>query len=102
MKTRMESDSIGVLEVPAGAYYGVQTLRGHENFQITGNLMSYEFVKNIVRVKKAAARVNGKHGYVPTKIATAIVTACDEILSGKFRENFIHQIIFHCFTYNCT
>ena len=93
MKTRMESDSIGVLEVPAGAYYGVQTLRGHENFQITGNLMSYEFVKNIVRVKKAAARVNGKHGYVPTKIATAIVTACDEILSGKFRENFITDAV---------
>ena len=93
MKTRMESDSIGVLEVPAGAYYGVQTLRGHENFQITGNLMSYEFVKNIVRVKKAAARVNGKHGYMPAKIATAIVTACDEILSGKFRENFITDAV---------
>ena len=93
MKTRIENDSIGALEVPAGAYYGVQTLRGHENFQITGKAMSYEFVKNVVRIKKAAARVNGEHGYVPKQISEAMITACDEILSGKFKDDFITDAI---------
>ena len=93
MKVRQESDSIGVLDVPAGAYYGVQTLRGHENFNITGNAMSEEFVKNIVRIKRAAARVNGKHGYVPKEIAQAIVSACDESLEGKFKKHFITDAV---------
>ncbi len=93
MKTRIENDSIGALEVPAGAYYGVQTLRGHENFQITGKAMSYEFVKNVVRIKKAAARVNGEQGYVPKQISDAMITACDEILSGKFKDDFITDAI---------
>ena len=55
---RKESDSIGELEVPDNAYYGVQTLRGYENFHITGNLMNYQFVKNITRIKRAAAQVS--------------------------------------------
>jgi aspartate ammonia-lyase len=49
---RKESDSIGELEVPDNAYYGVQTLRGFENFQITGHKMNDTFVRNIVKIKK--------------------------------------------------
>lgn len=93
MKVRVESDSIGILEIPTGAYYGVQTLRGHENFHITGNVMSEAFVKNIVRIKRAAARVNGRHGYVPSHIAEAMVRACDEALEGKFNEHFITDAV---------
>ncbi len=93
METRKESDSIGTLDVPAGAYYGVQTLRGHENFQITGTLMNGRFVDNIVKIKKAAAKVNGKYGYIKKEIAEAIVSACEEILSGKLRENFITDAV---------
>lgn len=93
MNTRAEGDSIGVLEVPEKAYYGVQTLRGYENFHITGTLMNYQFVKNITRIKRAAARVNGKHGYVPNAITDVIVRACDEILDGKFKENFITDAV---------
>lgn len=92
-RVRIESDSVGSMEVPADVYYGVQTLRGYENFRITGTLVNWDFIKNVVKIKKAAAQVNGRYGYVPENIANAIVTACDEILSGKFREDFITDAI---------
>ena len=91
--TRTESDSIGVLEVPAGAYYGVQSLRGAENFHITGSLMNYQFIKNITRIKRAGARVNGKHGYIPLEISKAIVRVCDEILMGELKDEFITDAV---------
>lgn len=92
-KTRLESDSVGQMRVPAEVYYGVQTLRGYENFRITGTLMRWDFIKNIVKIKKAAARVNLKNGQVSEEIANAIITACDEILADKFKEDFITDAI---------
>ena len=89
MKTRLESDSVGSLNIPADAYYGVQTLRGFENFQITGLRVDGNFIKNITLIKKSAALVNGEYGYIPKPIADAIVTACEEILDGKFDNEFI-------------
>ncbi len=89
MQTRTESDSVGALEIPADAYYGVQTLRGFNNFQISGAKTNVDFIKNIVIIKKAAATVNGRLGYIPQKIAQAIICACDEILQGKLLDNFI-------------
>ena len=83
MNKRIECDSIGQIEVPMDAYYGVHTLRGHENFQITGRTMSGDFIKNIAKIKKAAAKLNGECGYVDEKISAAMVQACDEILAGK-------------------
>ena len=74
-KMRKESDSIDVLEVPEEAYYGVQTLRGFENFQITGTKMNSAFIKNITKIKKVAAKVNGKYGYIQTETAEAIIRA---------------------------
>ena len=93
MRTRSESDSVGTLEIPFDAYYGVQTLRGFENFQISGARMHTEFIKNIAVIKKAAAKVNGKYGFIKKEIANAIVTACDEILQGKFANDFITDAI---------
>lgn len=90
---RKESDSIGELEVPDNAYYGVQTLRGFENFQITGIKMNDTFIRNIAKIKKAAAKVNGKYGYIKTEISEAINTACNEILNGKFQEDFITDAV---------
>ena len=52
-KMRLESDSIGTMEVPKEAYYGVQTLRAKENFAITGNKMHPVFIKELAKVKKA-------------------------------------------------
>ena len=92
-KTRIESDSVGSMRVPADVYYGVQTLRGHENFQISGVLMNWQFIKNIIKIKKVAAKINGEHGYIPKEISQAIITACDEVLSDKFKEDFITDAI---------
>lgn len=91
--TRTESDSIGALEIPAEAYYGVQTCRGRDNFYITGVKTNEKFVKNVVRVKKAAAIINEKCGSIQSDIAQAIVRACDEALRGDFDAEFITDAI---------
>ena len=93
MNTRRESDSVGALDIPENAYYGVQTLRGFQNFQISGAKVNDLFIKNITLIKKAAAKVNAQYGYIDEKIAEAICTACDEILQGKLREHFITDAI---------
>ena len=86
---RMERDSIGMKEVPEGAYYGVQSLRAAENFHITGLTMHPEIINSLAYIKKAAAITNCEVGMLDKKIANAIVKACDEILEGKFRSDFI-------------
>lgn len=86
---RTESDSIGELQVERDAYYGVQTLRAKRNFSITDSKMNFTFVKNIVLIKKAAALVNGVYGILDQARAEAIVSACDEVLAGKHRKEFV-------------
>ncbi|MDD6927570.1 MAG: aspartate ammonia-lyase [Candidatus Borkfalkiaceae bacterium] len=89
IKTRLESDSVGELSVPSEAYYGIQSLRAKNNFDITGNAMSPTFIKNITLIKKAAAIVNGEYGLLEKERADAIVFACDEVLGGKYSDSFI-------------
>ncbi len=89
MDTRKERDSVGELEVPKEAYFGVQSLRGAQNFQITGGKIHPEMVKNVVRIKRAAAIVNANCKELDEQTAAAIVGACDEILNGKFADQFI-------------
>ena len=86
---RIESDSIGKKEVPLSAYYGVQSLRAKENFKISGRKVHPEFIRSIIEIKKAAALTNKQVGALPENIADAMITACDEILSGKFLDHFI-------------
>ncbi|ETP71916.1 aspartate ammonia-lyase [Lachnospiraceae bacterium JC7] len=86
---RIEHDSIGDKEVPVGVYYGVQTLRAAENFRITGLTMHPEIVNSLAYIKKAAAITNCEIGLLDRKVTEAIVNACDEILAGKFRNDFI-------------
>lgn len=59
---RLESDSIGTMEVPEDAYYGVQALRAKENFPITGTPVHPVFIKNLAKIKRAAAITNRKAG----------------------------------------
>lgn len=92
-KTRWESDSIGAMEIPADAYYGVQSYRGRQNFHITGIPLNHRFVMNIVRIKKAAALTNAKVGLLDAKTADAIVRACDEAQDGKLDAGFITDSI---------
>ena len=89
MLSRMEHDSIGALNVPEEAYYGVQSIRAATNFQITHRPLHPVLIDSIVMVKKAAAITNEKSGKLDQQIAQAIIQACDEILEGKFREDFI-------------
>jgi len=89
IKYRIEKDSIGEKQVPEDAYYGVQSLRALENFSITGLTMHPEMIISIVEIKKAAAITNCEVGLIDKKTADAIVKACDEIISGKFRDQFI-------------
>ena len=86
---RTEHDSIGLKDVPADAYYGVQTLRAAENFYITGLKMNPELINSIAQIKKAAAITNYEVGELDKKRADAIVKACDEIIKGKFHDQFI-------------
>ena len=86
---RIEKDSIGEKEVPADAYYGVQTLRAAENFRITGLKMHPEMINSLAYIKKAAAITNCEIGLLDRHVADAIVGACDEILQGKFQKDFI-------------
>ncbi|MBQ9748868.1 MAG: aspartate ammonia-lyase [Clostridia bacterium] len=90
---RIERDSIGDLEVPADAYYGVQTLRGARNFQITGRGLHPLFIKNMAKIKKACALVNGHIGAISSEKVDAMVAACDEIIAGGLTEAFISDAI---------
>lgn len=86
---RIEADSIGSLVVPAEAYYGVQAERASQNFKITGLKMSPEFLSNLALIKKAAAMINHEIGLIDSDQTRAIEQACDEVIDGKFSEDFI-------------
>ena len=93
MLSRMEHDSIGALNVPVEAYYGVQSMRAATNFQITHRPLHPVLIDSIVMVKKAAAITNEKSGKLDQSIAQAIIKACDEILDGNLRDQFIVDAI---------
>jgi aspartate ammonia-lyase len=92
---RIEKDFLGEREIPAEAYYGVQTLRGKENFHITGVPMSREpyFVQAFGHVKKAAAMANRDLGVLDGRIADAIIAACDRVIAGDMNNQFITDFI---------
>lgn len=89
MNYRLESDSIGEKFVPVDSYYGVQTLRAFENFNITALRMNEEFINSLVQIKKAAAISNYEAKLLTKDITDAIITACDEIIQGKLHDQFI-------------
>lgn len=93
MKTRTEFDSIGKLEVPADAYYGVQSLRAMQNFRITGRKLHPQFIESLAVIKKAAALTNYRAGQMEAQRAHAIMKACDEVIEGKFADQFIVDAI---------
>ena len=94
-KFRVESDLLGELQVPAEAYYGVQTQRAINNYKISGKHMcDYpEYVKAIAYVKLAAAEANHELGQLPDDVAVAMCRACREIIDGKFHENFVTDMV---------
>jgi aspartate ammonia-lyase len=93
--TRTEHDLLGDFQVPADAYYGVQTARALENFKITGQPLSVfpNFIKALAMVKLAAARANFETDGFSKEILTAIEGACQEIIDGKLHDQFTLDIL---------
>lgn len=89
-KTRIESDLLGEKEIPMEALYGVQTVRGMENFRISNfHLKNYpHFIKGLAYTKWGAAEANHQLGILTDEQYRAIVAACKELLEGKHYENF--------------
>ncbi|EJW16175.1 aspartate ammonia-lyase [Paenibacillus alvei] len=87
--TRIEKDFLGEKEVPAEAYYGIQTLRAVENFPISGTRMNKELIRGLAIVKKAAAIANMEVKQLQADTCNAIVQAADEIINGQWHEQFI-------------
>ena len=87
--SRIESDSLGKREVPSDVYWGIQTLRAIENFPISGWKPFPELVIATVQIKKAAARTNRLLDVLDQRIAAAIETAADEVLSGNLLDQFV-------------
>ena len=90
---RIEYDLLGPKEIPCAAYYGIQTQRALENFPITGYRPNQELIRAMVMVKKAATMANIKYGQMENRKGRAIIQACDEIMAGKFLDQFVVDVI---------
>ncbi len=88
---RTESDLLGEKKIPEDAYYGVQTARALENFQISGTPINRfpEFVKSLALVKQAAARANREAGELGEEVHSGIEAACESIVEGNYHDQFL-------------
>lgn len=92
MNTRKEVDIVGMLEVPEEAYFGIHALRAKENFNISSQPIHSKFIKNLARVKKAAALTNIAEGTLNKKKGLAICKACEDIIDGMLVDEFIVDV----------
>lgn len=90
---RIERDSLGEMQVPKDALYGIQTVRATHNFPITGYKTHPLTVKALGMVKKASALANYETGHLDAERVKFIVAACDEVIEGKHNECFITDVI---------
>jgi aspartate ammonia-lyase len=95
VQTRRERDSIGDMEVPASALYGIHSLRAAANFPITGMVMGDypELVQSLAMVKKASALANMELGALDPRIGLAIARACDRLMAGEGVGDFIVDML---------
>ncbi|WP_125769014.1 aspartate ammonia-lyase [Companilactobacillus furfuricola] len=89
MTKRVEEDSIGLLKIDNQDYYGINTQRAQNNFQIKTQRTDLELIEQIVKIKLAAAQANKAIGRLPEKKAKYIIQAINEILAGKFADQFV-------------
>jgi len=85
---RKEHDFLGELEIPDDVYYGVQTTRAIDNFKITGQKIDSDFVQSYAKVKKATIIANMATGRMPKEVGEPLKQAADEIIAGKFLDQF--------------
>src|SRR6188768_4569386 len=90
-KTRTEHDLLGNKEIPFDAYYGVQTMRALENFQVSGVKTNFypDYVRAYAMVKMAAARANTDVGRMKKEKLDAIEKACQDVIDGKYHDQFL-------------
>ena len=88
MDTRTEHDTMGTIEVPVSAYWGAQTQRSLQNFKIGQEHLPRAMIKAMGTVKKAAALVNAELGQISQDIAQLIVPAADQVIAGKWDDQF--------------
>jgi aspartate ammonia-lyase len=89
MRFRIEKDSLGSIQVPEDAYYGVQTMRALSNFPVSGEKNHPLLIKSYVLLKKACAITNNELGVLDKKRANSIIQACDLILENKYLDQFV-------------
>ena len=94
-QTRLEHDLLGEREVPADRYYGIQTLRALENFNMTGIAIAHypRLVKSLAYIKKAATLTNMELGLLAPQLAQAITKACDLLIGGNYHSEFVVDVI---------
>ncbi|HUO45892.1 MAG TPA: lyase family protein, partial [Acidimicrobiia bacterium] len=92
MSYRMERDSMGKVQVPAGALYGASTQRAFDNFPISGVRFGRRFIWALALIKGSAARVAGERGAIPEDVARAISQAAREMMVGDLDEHFVLDI----------
>ena len=85
---RTEQDSLGVVQVPAGALYGAQTQRAVDNFPISGQRMPRAFIRALGEIKRAAALANSETGLLDARVSRAIVGASENVIAGELDEHF--------------
>src|SRR5580700_1173089 len=92
LSTRTERDALGLKDIPADVYYGIQTARAVENFPISGLRAHAALIRAIAMVKEAAAEANRELGLVDTKTAHAIIQAAQEVQNGKWDHAFVVDV----------
>ncbi len=93
MAFRIERDDLGEKEIPVEAYYGIQTLRSKENFDIAKRPISRQMIKGIAIVKKACAYANFDAGFITKEMRDSISLSCDEIFNGRLHGQFITDLV---------
>src|SRR6266487_1010932 len=90
--TRQEKDSLGIREIPADVYYGIQTARAVENYPISGMRAHPTLIKAFGMVKEAAAEANRELDLVDQKVANAIIQGAKEVQAGKWNDQFVVDV----------
>lgn len=93
MSFRIDKDSLGEVKVPSDAYYGPFSTRAMNQYKVTGKRAHANLVRSYAMIKRSAALANRKVGVLDAEKADAIVKACDEILDGKFLDQFVVEEI---------
>jgi fumarate hydratase class II len=91
-ETRIETDSLGNVEVPSHALYGAQTQRAYQNFPVSGLRLPRRVIRALALIKKAAAEVNRDSGKLDARLANAITQAAHEVAAGRHDDNFVVDI----------